>query len=285
MRTVLTHATGLLAAALLTSSAAAADVKPATPPAGPDVHRMVVNNGPTTTVYYFSAGLSTSDEAALRDLERAENDAAYAENLQALRRRYVADEMMLEPHRSAIQWGLYGKSITSSYDTFLASPLNVADYFGYHYGYGYPYAYALSASLPGYASPYPYAPGIGSSSVLNQSLANGVGDEGALKTALAPVVASQATADYAAQAERALTTAMNRVGESDALRTALNLNPRGVAAAAAESARHVTVTLKGGDKVEGAITDEDSDWITVDTATDQVTVRKADVSRIDRHKK
>ena len=39
------------------------------------------------------------------------------------------------------------------------------------------------------------------------------------------------------------------------------------------------MTLKGGDKVEGTVSDEDPDWITVDTATDQVTVRKADVSR------
>src|SRR5438067_397022 len=103
MRTVLSLAAALVSAALLAAAATAADVKPAAAPAGPEVHRMVIVNGPTTTVHYFSVGLSTSDQAALRDLERAENDAAYADDLQALRRQYVADELQLEPHRRTVQ--------------------------------------------------------------------------------------------------------------------------------------------------------------------------------------
>jgi hypothetical protein len=177
--------------------------------------------------------------------------------------------------------------MVSSYDTYLASPLNTPAYGGYPdygYGYGYSYPYSWSGYGPGYGGPTGsyFA---GSSSSLTQSLANGVGDEGTIKTAMAPVIAAQATPEYATSSARAYSAAMNRVGESDSLRTALNLKPSGVVPAAAESARKVTVTLKGGDKVEGAISDEDADWITVDTATDQVTLRKADISRIDRHKK
>jgi len=103
MRTARVLAAALASAALLAASGAAADVKPAAAPAGPEVHRMVIRNGPTTTVHYFSVGLSASDQAALRDLERAENDAAYADDLQALRRQYVTDELIVEPHRLGLQ--------------------------------------------------------------------------------------------------------------------------------------------------------------------------------------
>ncbi len=273
MRTVLTTVT---AVGLLASAVGAADVvKPAAASTVPEVHKMVILNGPTTTVHYFSVGLSISDETALRDLERAENDAAYADDLQALRRIYTADELLLAPYRAVVQQGLYGRSITRDYSRFLTGA-------GYGPGsYGYPYSYGsyfngYGAYMPSFAS---------SSSVVNQSLANGVGDEGALKTAMAPVIASQAGAEYGAAAH-AYTTAMNRVGDSESLRTAMNVNPRGgVVAAANVQTRRATLLLKSGEKVDGAVTHEDDDWVTVDNGTDEVSVRKADVVRIDRHKK
>jgi len=282
MRSTLTRAAGFLSAFLLASAVQAADARPAAAPAEPDVLKMVILNGPTYTAHYFSVGLSASDQASLRDLERAENDAAYADDLQTLRRRYVADELALEPIRRAVQSGLYGTSISRSSTNYLADTAYWPGAYGTYGAYGYPMNY------PGYFNGYPGAVAsqfAGSSSTINQSLAYGVGDEGALKTTLAPVIAAQANADYALSSARAYTAALNRVGESDAMRTALNLNPRGVVAAANESARRVTLTLKAGDKVEGVVSDEDNDWITVDTATDQVSVRKADVSRIERHKK
>jgi len=276
MRSVLTSSAALLSAALFTAAASAADVKPAVAPAGPEVHRMVILNGPTASVHYFSAGLSAGDLAYLRDLERAENDAAYADDLTALRRTYVADELVNAPQRATVQQGLYGKSITRGYEDYATSVGYGPGYYSYPYGYaGYFNGYA-----GGYGSAF-----AGSSAEVNQSLAYGVGDEGVLKTAMAPVIAGQANADYAAAAGRAYTTAMNHAAASDGLRTALNLNRGGVVSAANETARKVTLTLKGGEKVEGTITNEDSDWITVDNGADEVSVRRADVARMDRHKK
>ena len=279
MRTVLTHAAGVLLAGLLASAAQAADVRPAVAPTGPEVHRMVILNGPTQTVHYFSVGLSTSDQAALRNLESAENNADYAEDLQSLRRQYVAEELVLAPHRAAVQLGLYGQSITRSYDYQAATSYGP----GYYGGAGYP-GYLYGGYGYGYGSSTAFA---NSASSVNQSLANGVGDEGALKTAMAPVIAGQANSEFSTSAAHAYTAAYNRAGESDAMRTALGIPKRGVATAAGEQPRHVTLTLKAGagDKIDGVIVDEDADWITVETATDEVSVRRADVIRKEIHKK
>jgi hypothetical protein len=279
MRTVLTHAAAaVLLAGLLAAPVRAADVRPAAAPAGPEVHQMVILNGPAHTVHYFSVGLSTYDQAALRDLERAENDASYAADLLALRRRYVADELYLEPRRAAIQAALYGQGITRTGSNFAAT--NAFGLGGYGYG-GYPYyTYpGYYVSYPGVASGYVAGP----SSTISQSLAYGVGDEGAIKTAMAPVIAAEAGPEYATTATRAYTNAVNRAAESEALRTALNYNPKGPAPAA-NATQRVTLTLKDGGKVEGTVSDEDADWITVDNGTDQVSVRKADVTRMERHK-
>jgi len=286
MRTVLTRAAGMILAGALASSVQAADVRPAAAPVGPEVHKMVILNGPTYTAHYFSVGLSTSDQAALRDLESAENNADYAEDLQALRRQYVAEELTLAPHRAAVQQALYGESLNQSSNSEIA-------YGGYDPGYGSNYYPSyLNAGYGGYGyGGYGYGYGVGSgfagsSSSINQSLANGVGHEGALKTAMAPVIAGQANSDFATSAGRAYTAALNRAGESDAMRTALGMPKRGVVTAGDVEPRHVILTLKAGagDKVDGSLVDEDADWITVATATDEVSVRKADVVRIERRK-
>ncbi len=287
MRTVLSRAAGVFLAGALASSVQAADVRPAAAPAGPEVHKMVILNGPTYTAHYFSVGLSTSDQASLRDLESAENNADYAEDLQALRRQYVAHELVLAPHRAAVQQALYGRSVTRSYENDIAFDYGYGlgdGYFPYH-NTGYGNGFFGYGGYGGYG--YGVGPGFAnSSSTVSQSLAHGVGDEGALKTAMAPVIASQANSEFATAAGRTYTAALNRAGESDAVRTALGLNPRGVATAAAEQPRHVVLTLKpgAGDKVDGALVDEDADWITVGTAAGEVSVRKADVVRIEHPK-
>ena len=70
------------------------------------------------------------------------------------------------------------------------------------------------------------------------------------------------------------------------MRTALGMPKRGVVTAGDVEPRHVLLTLKPGtgDKVEGNLVDEDADWITVATDTGDVSVRKADVVRIERRK-
>ena len=285
MRTVLTRAAGILLAGALASSVRAADVRPAAAPAGPEVHKMVILNGPTYTTHYFSVGLSTSDQAALRDLESAENNADYAADLQALRRQYVAQELVLSPHRAAVQQALYGRSVTRSNQDEISFGYGLGDGLGYWPGYLNPY---YGNGFFGYGG-YGYGLGSGfanSSSTVSQSLAHGVGDEGALKTAMAPVIAAQANSEFATSAGRAYTAALYRAGDSEAMRTALGMPKRGVVTAGDVEPRHVLLTLKPGtgDKVEGNLVDEDADWITVATDTGDVSVRKADVVRIERRK-
>src|SRR5947209_14156390 len=60
-------------------------------------HRMMIVNGSSRTVHYFANGLSEGERATLRDLERAENEEYYTNNLMALRRQYVHSERLLEP--------------------------------------------------------------------------------------------------------------------------------------------------------------------------------------------
>jgi len=59
----------------------------------------------------------------------------------------------------------------------------------------------------------------------------------------------------------------------------------GVVAAGGETARKVTLTLKGGEKVEGTVADEDNDWTPGQNGTDEVSVHKADGTPTDGHKK
>ena len=282
MRTVLPQAicaAAVLAAGVLASAVHAADVRP-------EVHKMVILNGPTYTARYFSAGLSNSDQATLRDLERAENDSDYAQDLQTLRRQYVAEEMVQSAHRAAVQQTLYGQNVTLSFDS---ETVGYPPGFGYYGGLGYGY-YGGLGFAPGYlygangygGCGYGGAAFAGSSLSINQSLANGVGNEGVLKTAMAPVIAGQANADFAASAAHAYTTALNRAASSDAMRTALGMSGPGVGTPPA-APEHVTLTLKGGEKIDGDLIDEDSDWMTIHTPNDKVSVRKAEVIRVDHH--
>jgi hypothetical protein len=258
----------------LASAAAGADPAKPAADAPPGVHKMVVLSGGSTAVHYFGQGLSPGEDAALRDLERAENEANQAADLQALRRQYVADEQLLQARRTAVQFGLYGRSITDT----TASAFAFGGYGGYYGGY-YPwYGYGYGS----FGAPYGF---VADSRTVNQSLANGVGDEGRIKEAMAQVVAAASTPEASTAAARAYTAAIGRAAESDNLRAALNLGGKGgVAAAAAELSPHVKLTLKDGDKtVEGTLVSEDADWITVDTGNkEEVSVRKADVTRITR---
>ena len=48
---------------------------------------------------------------------------------------------------------------------------------------------------------------------------------------------------------------------------------------------HIILTTKGGEKIDGTLYGEDADWFRVDTPTGTVSVRKADVSRVETPKK
>jgi hypothetical protein len=245
----------------------------------PPFHRMEIYNGPNRTVAYFGLDLSPGERAALRDLERTENDAAYADSLLALRRQYVNSELLLEPRRQTVQQVLYGRSIQRSLGAFAAGAAYGAGALGSFYPY-YPYAYGYGS----FGSGLGLSPGfaLAASSTLSESLANGVGYEGAIKTEMARTIAAQAAPDYAAGTARASTNALANAAEYPKLRTGLGLPAAG---APEQPPRKVTVILKEkNEKVEGNLIREDAEWIRVETPTEEVDIRKADVARITRSK-
>src|SRR4051812_10024596 len=88
---------------LLTGAARAQDVRPAAATADRGPHRMEIWNGPIRTVHYFPSGNSPGEALSLRELARAENEADNLDDLQALRRQYLAGERILEARRQRTQ--------------------------------------------------------------------------------------------------------------------------------------------------------------------------------------
>jgi hypothetical protein len=254
----------------------------------PSVHQMEIYNGTHHRVRYFGINVSPGESASLRDLERAENEAIYVTNLQALKQQYAADEREMEARRLMVQKKLYGTSITSTfyggvggaYPTWGTSgyPLNTLFPYPYRGDFGYP-AFGYGAGLAGY--------GGGGSTTVTRSLAFGQGDEGRIKDAMAQVLANQATPDYAASVDRALDRAVVRAASSPAIRLALGLPDRSrnpLAFAAAESAP-VTITLKSGETLTGTKMESTKEWMILTTADGRkVYVRPSEVTRFEEGK-
>jgi hypothetical protein len=292
--------------------------KPAAKAAGDEsgVHRMVIYNGAARTVHYIADGLSPSEDSSLRDLERAENDVAVADQLLALKLQYIRDERQLQARRTEVQRLLYGYSsettaglsgVTGAPGYFGYGPYGVSG--GYYYpGYGFSGAYGTGSY--GFGAGYGgYAGFVGSGS---NSLAYGVGDEGAIKTEIAKVLASESSPAYAAQARGNLIGAMLRAGESKALRDSKVVpvlgdpearglmktplaepqpkpRPEGNPEGKPESRREttpsdpVTVTVRLGDRTEevkGVIVAEDADWLRMRTNAGDELIRSAQVVRV-----
>jgi hypothetical protein len=89
-------------------------IRPADQDRGSNVHKMTIQNGQTRTVQYFSNTYSPSEESALKELSRAENEASYVDDLLALRQQYMNTERALESRRRQVQLALYGKSIETN---------------------------------------------------------------------------------------------------------------------------------------------------------------------------
>jgi hypothetical protein len=300
----------LMGAAVATASFAQAPARPAGAPAEPvkpavlvppreepprprvadgeRVYRMEIYEGPNRTVRYFGLGASPGERAALNDLERAENEMDYVNKLQDLRRLYVNNERTLQPQRLYVQEQLYGTQISYSRTSLDA---------GYGYGYGYGGGF-----LNNYVGSYPYswnngyAGGFdgylgGASTNIVRSLAFGMGDEGVLKNAIAPVIAQQmASPEYQAAVIRNYNAALAEVSTHPRLARALGLKKSDVAEVAGTPEQPVkprppvTLTLKGGEKIEGNTMTEEGDWYVVTTPRGQTQVRKSEVTRIDRVK-
>jgi hypothetical protein len=115
---------------------------------GPAVHRIEIWNGPVRTVRYVYQDLSPSEEAVLKELERAENEANLADQMTQVRQAYVTTELVMEPRRRQVQYLLYGYNSDTTAGLLTAGGIG-----GYGFGaipaYGYGYGGAYGA--------YPYA--------------------------------------------------------------------------------------------------------------------------------
>jgi hypothetical protein len=236
------------------------------------IHTMVIQNGTARSVHFFTNSTSPSEQRAVRDLERAEAEATYADSLLALRQQYVNDEKLLEPRRSQMQQWYYGTSTNKSQ----------SDSYGGGYGWGgygmggwgaYGYGWG---GLGGYGS---YGPsyGMSSSSSVSNGLGEGIGREGAIKAAMAPIIAGQANPQYASNAwQNANAVAVATLGKRGTGTVGL-VNEQRVEA----KKRAITAILKDGSKVEGTSFREDGQWLTVIKADGESMIPRADVTRIE----
>jgi|GEM_PF-2080980 hypothetical protein len=257
----------------------------AEPPTG-SVHRMVIQDGANRRVHYIASGnLSTSDRLAVSQLERAENEWTYVNDLQQLKHQYVRSERSLEPWRRYVQGYLYGARISyGSYNSGAVSYLpnsglgnpgtygygNNPFYFPYSYGYGYGFGRGAYASLGG------------SWSSETHSLQFGMGDEGRVKNAIVSVIARQASPEYAAAAARDYEAAVARAAASPVLARDLGLSKSSAPAPSAgptfTKGAKATIWV-GNDKYVGTIKDDSFGWVVLQTDKAEVTVRKSEISR------
>lgn len=229
-------------------------------------HQMVIWNGANRTVRIFPGSTSPGEMQALRDLERAENELANAENLQLLRQQYISNEMGLEARRHLVQVALYGRNMQATGASQLVTSSGN--------GFGYPYAFGVNAF--GYpASTF----ALSSSNSLTQGLGEGVGREGALKEAFANVVAQEMTPDYLATATRNYSQAVASLGAP-----ADKKNPIVTVKSPEEETpakpRPITVTLKDGKTVKGVLLRETSGWIVVQDGDDEIRLPLTEVTRM-----
>lgn len=261
---------------------------------------MVIYNGRMRTVHYVQDGLSPSDAATVRDLERAENDVAMADMVQDLRLQYLRDERELEARRHQVQMLLYGYSSDTTAGLSGASPFGglAATYgpYGVSGGFFYP-GYGITGP---YAAAYPYAGGgvlaAGFSAAAgSNSLAYGVGDEGVVKNVVAGTLSEPASPDFAARAHANLGAAWSRASQIAAFRSGAGLKGPIALAAGEESMEsrfglhrgdNVNVTVRGADKaISGKVVAESPGWITIDTDAGQETVRTSEITRVVKPKK
>lgn len=268
----------------------------------PAVHQMEILNGATRTVRTFGIGLSTGEVASLGDLDRLENEASFAHDVQALKRQYVASERLLEPHRRDVQLELYGRAVTrTDYDSLNTTANFGTNGFGAN-GFGAngfgtnnfgTNGFGFGVGGFGFNSPASFTTGSsGGQTTEVRSLAGGVGNEGPLKASLAAVIAKQAEPTYAASVAREHRQAIATASSSPRLRAGLRLQTpddlrkedNAIRAAGYETpiANRVTLTLANGKKVVGTNLREDKEWITLDRADGGTSrYRLAQVMQID----
>jgi len=256
----------------------------------PAFHTMEIFNGPTRTVSYSSPRANRAEQDALNNLSRAESQVALADRLLSLRQQYAADESRLEARRSNVQETFYGFSTT------VASGYPVMAYPGNVGLVGYPNStvpFNTQFAFPGfgfnYGSPYlgaDFPLAAGSAVVTTAGTAvNGVGDEGAIKTEMARIMAKQATPEYVAQVTKSYDTALAQAAGFESLRAGLSLPDRGVVPVAGTDEANpvrVKVMTKGGQTIEGTLVREDDEWVVIRNNAGTTDLARSEVKSIER---
>jgi hypothetical protein len=248
---------------------------------------MEIYNGGRLTVRYFAGSLSPGEASALRELERATNEANYVANLQDLKSQYATDAQLLEAQRLIVQQQLNGVTLTTStgfygygslrdiYDLAgLRFPALATYPYGYAGGFGYGYG-GLGYGFGGY--------GVGSGALTRALAANIIDEGGPVKNALAAVVARDGTSANAVAVERALDRAVVTAAGSPAIRKQMGLPDRRdayIAPVAHEETAPVVVTLKNGRRILGTKLEETKEWITVSSKGGKSRVRPDEVAEI-----
>lgn len=251
------------------------------------VHRMEIYNGLNRTVRYHGDNVSPGETLTLREMERIENETDYVQNLTALKQQYVTGERLSETHRRYVQRLLYGVETSDSRYAELGG--------GGGWGYGgnrfAPYVNPFY-SLAGYGYGTGFSGVVGGTHTVAGTLADGVGDEGRIKTAMAPVLAQQANPEYATSLDRAYDRVVLRASTSPTLRVALGLpsvkdslrERSDIRQAANESTGDApyVLTLKDGEKLNATKIEEGNGWISAQLVSGgAVRIREAEVLRID----
>jgi len=243
------------------------------------IHTMVIQNGTTRSVHYYTNSTSPSEQRAVRDLERADAEASYADSLLALRQQYVNDEKLLEPRRAQMQQWYYGTNTSSTSAGLFGGGFFGGGYGGGLSGYAGPVGYAWGG-LGGYGY-YGTGYGYGGSSSVSNGVSQGIGPEGDLKDAMASVIAGQANPQYASNAYQnasavALATLGKRgpgpVGNTVVPVKEETVEPR---------PRTITAVLKDGSKVEGTSFREEGQWLAVIKADGESLIPRNTVTRIE----
>jgi hypothetical protein len=275
------------------------------------IHRIEVISGPNRSVQYtFSGEVPTQEREAAVQLQRAENELMYVQDLERLKQQYVNGERYMEPVRRGVQQNLYGRSITTGGD--------MSNYYGGRYGNGYGYgqyggyplyggfglyggglglyggglgSYGLGMGFP-YAYPYAYG-GYGNRTGFNGSvgdayqtetrgLQNGVGDEGRMKDAMVQAIAKQTDPEYANDTLRHYERAVSRAATMPMLAKTLSVPRTATASAEYEPSykkdSHVVLWI-GDDKYSGTVKADQPGWVVLDTEEGEVSVRKSQIMR------
>lgn len=271
------------------------------------IHRIEMFSGPNRSVQYmFSGEVPAQEREATVELQRAENELMYVQDLERLKQQYVNGERYMEPVRRGVQQNLYGRSITTGQD--------MSNYSGGRFNNGYGFG-RTGAPLGLFGSPFGLNGGLftglpffnrgffpGSSlgfagygnrtgfngyagdayQTENRSLQNGVGDEGKMKEAIAQAIAKQTEPEYANDTLRHYERAVSRAVSMPMLARTLSVPRTATASADYEPSfkrdSHVILWI-GEDKYTGTVKEDRSGWVVLDTEDGEVSVRKAQIMR------